>query len=182
MKNFNINEFCYVAAFMTLVLIFSSSCKKDAPENSNAPNYVGTWIYTGPISEEEFGDLLFKDIMTLSANSFTDLMQVQLSTDSWVDFFYLKGSMSVKANIMSFTVAEIGFTSLDELTEFPTGVMTSYNTGSTEFNELLSDLGHSNKTFISEFSVSGNQLTLMTDKNEDGDYLDLGETTVYTKQ
>jgi hypothetical protein len=57
----------------------------------------------------------------------------------------------------------------------------SYKEGSAEFEAILSQSEQS-KTFESEYSVSGDKFTLKTDNNDDGDYLDGDEVTVYTKQ
>jgi len=56
-----------------------------------------------------------------------------------------------------------------------------YKTGSSDFQRIMSENGIP-QTFTSQFSVSGNKLTIMTDVNNNGNYTDPGETTVYTKQ
>ena len=56
-----------------------------------------------------------------------------------------------------------------------------YKTGSSDFQRIMSENGIP-LTFTSQFSVAGNKLTIMTDVNNNGNYTDPGETTVYTKQ
>lgn len=180
MKNLNLKEFYKIVAFMAIVLIFISSCKKDEPAtpkvDPTAPNYVGTWIAIEPIT----ADIQMKDIITLTETSFTDLGQIGLSANLWVDYISMKGSISVNGKLMTVTITDLGLTSFNSL-NIPTGVITSYKTGSAGFEDLITQSGQP-KIFNSEYSVSGNQLTLKTDLNADGDYLDESETTVYTKQ
>ena len=176
MRNFKLLEFYKVAVFLTVLVTFSSSCKKDDKVNAD---YVGTWIAVNPISTE-FGSTSLKEIMTLTETTFTDLMQILIPGNNWVEYVNMKGSISVNGNLIDVTIAEVG-TAFDMNTGLPTGVIKTYKTGSPEFDTLLSKAGRS-KTFKLEYSVSGKELTLKSDNNGDGDYLDANETKVYTKQ
>ena len=183
MRNLHIKEFYKLATFMAIVLIFSSSCKKDDPVIPIVvpvtPNYVGTWIAIAPFTTV-YGDIQMKDIKTFTDSSFTDRVQLEIATDLWINYGSMKSSLSVSGNLMNVTITDIG-TSSTNMLGIPTGVITSYKKGSAEFNDLISLSGQHN-TFSSEYNVSENQLTLKTDINLDGDYLDANETTVYTKQ
>lgn len=183
MKNLNFKELFRIATFLAIILIFSTSCKKDEPAtpivDPNTPDYVGTWIAIEPISTD-YGDISMKDIMTFTETSFTNLGQLQILSNSWLDYVSMKGSILVNGNKMTVTITDLGLTSLNSL-GMPTGEIASFKAGSAEFDALILESGQA-KTFISEYSVSGNQLTLKTDNNEDGDYLDANETTLYTKQ
>lgn len=163
---------------LTALLIFSSSCKKDDEVTSD---YVGTWIAVESIPTAS-GYTSIRDVMTFTENSVIDLIQFPGgSTDQWIDYMNLKGLVSVSGNMMTVTIAEIGISSLNAVTGMPTGTIVSYKEGSTEFENILRLSGQS-KTFKSEYNVSGNKLTIKTDNNNDGDYLDEDEVTVYTRQ
>lgn len=163
--------------FMAVVLIFSSSCKKDDPV---LPDYVGTWTTVVSYPTDN-GNVSVRENMTFTETTFVDLAQMQMAGGQWTDFMKMKGSMSVSGNLMNVTLTEVGISTFSMISGLPTGQITSYQTGSADFDDLLAKTGQS-KTFKSAYSVSGNQLTLKTDNNEDGDYLDDNETTVYTRQ
>lgn len=179
MSNLKLFKFYKVAAFMAIVVLFGSSCK-DKDDEPVLSGYVGTWVAIESI-ETEAGAIPFKDIMTFTETSFEDLGQIQISFNKWTDFLSMKGSLLVNGNKMTVTIQEIGMSSFSPVTGLPTGTITSYPAGSDEFNELLDEAGQS-QTFESEFSVSGNNMTIKTDNNDDGDYLDEMETSEYTRQ
>lgn len=162
---------------MALVIIFSSSCDDEEPVR---PDYVGTWETVESVPMEE-GYVQVKDIMTFNETSYTNTAQMELSAGKWVDFASMKGTMTVSGEFMNVIVTEIGITSLNMITGLPTGVITTYKKGTAEYDSLFVRLGEP-KSFESKFSVASNKLTLQTDKNDDGDYLDELETSVYTKR
>ena len=179
MRNFKLIGFYKVATLLAVLFIFSSSCKKDKQKDDKVnPDYVGTWTAMSSISTD-YGDTSLKDLMTLTETSFTDLRQIQFM-NAWLDFTSMKGTLSVNGNLININIAEAG-TSFDMATGIPSGTIKTYKAGTPEFDKLLSQAKLS-KTFKSEYSVAGNKLTLKTDYNEDGDYLDELETTVYTRQ
>lgn len=182
MRTLKFIQFYKIATLLAIFVIFSSSCKKDKKDNPNNLDYVGTWTDMDFISTD-YGDTESKEIMTLTETSFTNLMQVliPIPVDFWMDYASLKASISVNGNLIDLTVNEVGITSVDMSAGFPIGKMTIYKEGTTEFDTLLSGAGQS-KTFKSEYSVAGNKLTIKTDINKDGDFLDDKETRVYTKQ
>jgi hypothetical protein len=163
---------------LTLFVIFSSSCKK---EDEVLPDYVGTWIVVENIPIAT-GFISYREVMTFSQDSVIDLMQIPgRSIDNWADYMNLKGSISVNGNIMTININEIGMSSLDPITGMPTGTLISYKETGPEFQSILA-AGEQPKVFESEYTVSGNKLTMKKDNNNDGDYLDSDEITVYTKQ
>ena len=178
MRNLKSLQFYKVAIFMGLLVIFSSSCKKDAPV---LPNYAGTWVASGYLLLDTEDSIPMKENMTFTEKTFSDLMQVKVTNGQYVDYMKVKGSMTFNGNIMNITANEIAISAFNMVTNMPTGQMTSYQSGSAEFDSFFSNSGQS-KTFKSEYSVSGNQLTLKTDNNGNGNYLDANETTVYTRQ
>lgn len=177
MRNMNFKGFYKVATFLAILVIFISSCSKK--DNQVHPDYVGAWMSMDTISTA-YGTTALKDVMTLTETSFTDLRQVQvLVLNTWMDFISLKGTLSVNGNSININITEAG-TSLNMATGIPSGKITTYKEGTPEFDSLLSQAKLS-KTFTSEYSVSGNKLTIKTDYNKNGKY-DAGEIMVFTKQ
>ena len=163
--------------FILLYVIVFSSCKKDEAQ----PDYAGTWVVTGAYT---LGNMTFemKDILTLSKGSFSDVIQIKDPTNNkWINASGIKGSVSANENLLTFIIQEIGVSSVNVVTQMPTGTLEYYKDGQTEFDDLLSanDLV---KTYNSEYSIADNTLTLKTDINEDQDYNDAGETILYTRQ
>ena len=171
------SELCKIASLMALIVIFSTACKDDDPV---LPEYAGTWVTVRAVPTQN-GYSQVKEVMTLSENSYSDLLQSQISTDVWTSIFSMGGTMVVSGNLMNVTLTEIGITSLSGVTGLPTGVITTYKKGTDEFNQLITDKDQP-KTFEAKYSISGNKLTIQIDKNGNGDYLDEMETSVYTKQ
>jgi hypothetical protein len=120
--------------------------------------------------------------MTLSKSGFSDLYQVYNPlTGKYTDYIKLGGLLSVSGSTMTIKATEIGVSSFDLVTGYPTGSITTYKEGSSQFESLFSVSGQA-KTQKSEYSIEGNKLTVKTDNNNDGDYTDADETTVYTRQ
>lgn len=162
---------------MAVGMMFSSSCKKD---DVVIPDYVGTWVTVETVASN--GKYVqVKDIRTFTENGFSELVQKQLSDDNWIDYVSVKGTLSVFGDMMNVTVTEMGASSYSMVTNLPTGVITYYKKGTSEFDVLVSQLDQP-KTFESKFSVSGNKMIIQTDLNENDNYLDEKETSVYTKQ
>src|SRR5665648_56411 len=138
MRNLKFIRLVKLVFALALMVIISSSCKKDDEIN---PDYVGTWIAVESIP---------------TASGYTEIRDIV-------------------------TISEIGISSLNAITGLPTGTIIGYKEGSVEFESILSQTEQS-QTFESEYSISGSELTLKTDNNYDGDYLDEDEVTVYTKQ
>jgi hypothetical protein len=171
-------RFKLTIALFTLVIFFTSCVKEDEV----TPDYVGTWISDVPIPTATGYTKGLRDIMTFSENRVVDLIQLPDGTlNQWIDYMNMKGSLSVSGNIMTVTISEIGISTMNAVTGKPTGTIISYKDGSAEFETILSQSDQS-KVFVSEYSVSGNQMTIKTDNNNDGDYSDALETTVYTRQ
>ena len=160
--------------FFTFIVFVLSSCSKDDTVN---PEYVGTWSATSESSGTQV-----KDNITFTKDGFTEIGQLYNTTTSkWINYMKSTGSISITGTTMTVTYKGIGISAVDPISGYPTGSITMYNTGSTEFQSIMSSSGQTT-SFVSQYSVSGNQLTLMTDNNGNGTYTDSGETTVYTKQ
>src|SRR5665648_1121431 len=92
MRNLKFIRLVKLVFALALMVIISSSCKKDDEIN---PDYVGTWIAVESIPTAS-GYTEIRDIMTFSENSVIDLMQIPgESTDKWIDYMNIKGSISV---------------------------------------------------------------------------------------
>jgi len=173
MRNLKIKSLFVLGIMLTALIISISSCSKD---NANSPDYIGTWIASTSMDGTDA-----KETLTFTSNSVTNLYQIKdASTNAWVDYMKMKGSISVNKQLMTVTLTEIGL-AFDITTGEPTATMTTYKAGSPLFDMIISESGQS-ITIQSEYSVSGKILTLKTDDNGDGDYLDEGESVTYTKQ
>lgn len=178
MRLLGLKNWCKAMAFTAVVLGFSTSCKEDDPVR---PDYVGTWETVESVPDGSGGHVQEKNILILNETSYTSIIQMELSAGKWIDYASLKGTATVTGNFMNVIVTEIGVTSLNMITGLPTGVMTTYQKGSDEYDTLMAQLKEA-KTFESKFMVEGNKLTLQIDINGDGDYMDEQETSVYTKK
>jgi hypothetical protein len=123
-----------------------------------------------------------KDVMTLSESGFSDLYQYyNPTTNKYIDYLKLGGLLSVSGSSMTIKATEIGVSSFDMMTGLPTGSITVYKEGSSQFENVFSQSGQP-RTQKAEYSITGNKMTVKTDNNNDGDYTDEDETTVYTRQ
>lgn len=174
MRNLKMKKiFAFGMVLVAISFATMSSCSKD---DEVSADYVGTWL-----SDESIASSSEKETLILTANSLTINLQTKdETTGSWVEYYGLKGSISVNKQLLTITITEIGV-AFDVQTGEPTGTMTFYKAGSASFDLLLQHAEQS-VTFNSEYSVSGNTLTLKTDDNNDGDYMDEGESTTFTKQ
>jgi len=162
-----------ILLFFALVFLFTS-CSKDETVN---PDYVGTWS----VAITKGGDEI-KDNITYTKEGFTETLQIyDATTTKWTTYKTSAGIISIKGTTLTSTYKSIGLAVPDLTTGELTGTILTYSEGSDTFNMFFSESGVP-QTFNSQFSVSGNKLTLMTDQNGDGVYTDLGETLVFTKQ
>jgi hypothetical protein len=167
-----------VLLLSVIIVLFSSCNKKD---NELNPDYVGTWMALQTITQDGVS-IQFKDLMTFSKDGFSDLGQVyDVITSKYIDYVKLNGTMSVSGDVMNINITEIGVSSFDPISGAPTGIISMYKEGTSQYDLIFTQTGQP-KTFKSEFSVAGTVLTLKTDNNNDGDFTDINETTFYTKQ
>jgi len=143
------------------------------------PDYVGRWAVLDSISEGGISERV-KYTLTFTDSCFTNLLQYP-SNGYWVDFKKTCGIFKVNEHIMKIKVTEYGNSTMNMETGVPTGMITMYKSGSVEF-ETMYILTNQLTSFESTFNVSGRKMTLMTDWNDDGDFTDLDETIIYTKQ
>lgn len=177
MRKTEIARWCKIFLLIAMPVIVLWSCKNNEEVNAD---YVGTWSAQVTVADDA-NSIQCKDKITFTPSGFSDLIQVyNPSTDKYIDYQKLNGTMSVNNSILNLKVSEIGISTFD-VTGYPTGSIIMYKEGSNVFDLLFLQTDKT-PTFKSEYSVSGNQLTLKTDNNLDGDYTDAGETTVYTKE
>lgn len=164
---------CFCIIF---IAAFIFACKKDEED----PDYVGTWYQT--YSER---GLTFKQLLTLKKTSFEMLIQLQnpLNQENYIDYMGQKGTFKVQDNILTITLTSIGITETNSTTYMPTGNIVYYNTGSDEFDNMLQQAGFDDPTFKARYAVSGNELTLQIDFNNNGSFDDDVDTTeVFIRQ
>lgn len=169
----------WISAFMVLLVITAAftSCKKD--ENTvQSADYVGKWNSDVITSDSEPDS---KHNLTLTKNTFEDMVLTKVSSGEFVNSIIVKGSMTATNNVMNVHVSEIGVSEINDQTKEPTGNVTSYKEGSLLYGLILDQSGRK-ADFQSEYTVNNNKLTLKTDINKDGDFLDANETTTYNRQ
>ncbi len=162
--------------FILLLAVVAVACKKDEDD----PDYVGKWYQT----YTERG-LTFKQLLTLKKNSFEMLIQIQNPTNpgSYIDYMGQKGTFTVQNDILTVTLTSIGIAQINPLTFMPVGDMVYYNAGTSEFNNVLQQAGFDEPTFNAKYAVSGNELTLTIDFNNNGSFDDdADESEVFIRQ
>ncbi len=94
-----------------------------------------------------------------------------------------KGTFTVENDILTITLTSIGMAEINQTTFMPVGNIVYYNTGTTEFNNMLQQAGIDDPIFKARYSVSGNELTLQLDFNNNGSFDDdVDETEVFIRQ
>jgi hypothetical protein len=177
MRKFEMKRGCKALLMIAVPVIMLSSCSKD---DEVSADYMGTWSAVVTVSESG-NSIQCKDKFTFTQSGFSDLLQLRdPSTGKYIDYMKLNGSMTVSGNALNMKVTEIGVSTFD-VAGYPTGSIIMYKEGSSVFTSLFSQTGQS-QNVKSVYEVSGSKMTLKTDNNNDGDYTDDGETTVYTKE
>lgn len=168
----------WIGTFIILLVTTAAftACTKDENVAQNA-DYEGKWS-SDVITSDTQGDS--KHNLTLTKNTFEDIIQTQVSSGAWVNSIILRGTMTATNNVMNVHVGEVGVSDTNDQSEF-TGNVTTYKEG-TLFYGLIIDKVGKDADFQSEYTVSSNKLILKTDLNSDGDYTDVNETTNYTRQ
>jgi hypothetical protein len=173
---FKIYPFVKSLLFIALVAVAFTSCKKDDPD----PEYVGNWFTTGKTQID--GNVReFKELITLTKTTYSDLLQIKdPEKNEWIDYLGFKGTMTITGLKLNVTLNEAGLSTFD-IAENPTGEIKYYKRGDQFFTQFMEYI-EMPETLEGEYQVDGNELTLKSDLNDDGDYIDEGETTTYTRQ
>jgi len=168
------NGFLIVTYCMAILMM--TACEKE----ESVPPYVGTWSVTWDYEDEE-GTLGIKDKLLLTADTYSELLQLRYSpTGSWRSYLGMQGSLSASGYKMDILIDRAGFSLMDGQGR-PTGNIIYYQKGTQEFLEVASILGLSEVMHV-EFSIAGDNMTFLTDHNGDGDFYDDGELTLYTRE
>lgn len=180
MKTKILNGLNFMLLSATILLAFTS-CKKDEVVVEKAVDYVGVWVMEKTYAPED-GGFTIKDVVNFSEHSFTEVAKVKDdNTNSWIDLVGRKGTFTVLNGEMNISLTEAGTTSVDPVSGGPTGNITYYKEGTTEFSSLLTELEMA-KNYKALYTVSNNSMTLKADNNNNGSYDDLDEINTYTKQ
>ncbi|MGE5395250.1 MAG: hypothetical protein ACM3P1_10930 [Candidatus Saccharibacteria bacterium] len=171
------NKWISTLLFLLVITATFTSCKKDETTVQDA-DYIGKWS-SDVIPSSGQGDQ--KHNLTLTKNTFEDVIQTKVSSGAWVNSIIVKGTMTVTSNKMNVHVAEIGISEINDQTKEFTGNVTTYKEGSLFYGLIMDQVGRK-PDFQAEYTVSSNTLTLKTDMNNDGDFLDANETTTYNRQ
>lgn len=169
----------YIKPFLViLIFVLLWSCKKDDPD----PDYVGTWVAIETVAIDEVTSVQVKDVLVFEKSKFDQVQQVKNTiTNNWVSLLGMRGTFTVEADKMNITITEAGQSSVSTITQLPTGEIEYLKATDINFASFMAFI-EIPATFVSEYSVSGNEITLKTDLNNDSDYNDLGEVRIYTRQ
>jgi hypothetical protein len=161
-----------------IAVLLAVACEKDPPP---VPAYVGTWNFSwGYLDDVDTIDV--KDILTLEADSYEEIIQIRNHTymGSLKSYLGMRGALSVNGYTMTISLNEVGISSADD-NGMPTGAMMWFSKGEQEYFQLVYELGLA-ETFNYDFSIAGDVMTMLVDSNKDGDFFDPGEATIYARQ
>jgi hypothetical protein len=177
MKNSN---YLLLIPLLMFIVLLHSSCDKDEDE---IPDYVGKW-------ETEIN-------VPVETGFQTVVFTLDLKTDAFIETFnasyYSLGRVYFKSVANEGTVS----TQVNSINFYPTKIIkTSYYDNEMKNVDFSESYTNKDEDFISklegltleminqkmEYNIVGNILTLKADKNNDGDYSDIFETIVYTRQ
>lgn len=176
-----------IAIGISIAASLAWSCKKDeadpkvsSPVDSD-PEYYGTWVYIQQLTNG-VKTVDIKEIYTFKADTFSKIRQVKdADTRKWIDFEGSKGVFSVNDSLFDITIKEVGYSSINPVTNMPTGTMIYYKSSDNGFKSYVEQYGVDvNLKCI--YEVLENELTLRTDLNNDMDFADPGETVTYLRQ
>ncbi len=175
----NSNYLRLIPLFMFLVILHSS-CDNDEDE---IPDYVGKW-------ETEIN-------VPVATGFQTVVFTLDLKTGAFIETFnasyyslgreYFKsvaneGTVSTEVNSISFFPTKINKTIYYDNEMKNVDFSESYTNKDEDFISKLEGLTLEMINQKMEYNIVGNILTLKADKNNDGDYSDIFETIVYTRQ
>ncbi len=163
------------------ILLAFTACKKDEAVDEKPVDYVGVWVTEKSYAPED-GGFTIKDVINLSKNSFTEVAKIKDdNSGSWIDMVGRKGTFTVSNGAMNISITEAGMTTVDPVSGGPTGNITYYSEGTTEFSNILNEM-EMKQNYSALYSISNNSMTLKADNNDNGSYDDADEVNVYTKQ
>jgi hypothetical protein len=145
------------------IALVNVSCEKDED-----PAYVGKWAINS--TEDIDGTTYdYRQVLDLKEGSFTSTEEIKIN-NVWKTVSKIQGTVVEKSGKFTIHFAKIGFSTFG-LDGMPTGSVVMYNEGSTEYGQLLEMMGMP-ATFDAFFTVTGNELKMELDLNQDGDATD----------
>jgi hypothetical protein len=135
------------------------------------PLWIGKWqkkdkIYVGDVTYNTTTTL------TLSESSFEEVYTIKRDNSSEItSLLGLKGNLSVKNNIMTFTLSAVG-ECVEDAQQKCTTAIEWFAKGSATYNTYIQYL---KETVTGEFEADEDWLRLVRDRNKDGDTEDDGE-------
>jgi hypothetical protein len=138
---------------------------------SEDPLWIGKWQYKDKIY---VGDITYNTTTTLTLNesSFEEVYIITRDNSSEItSLLGLKGSLSVKNDIMTFTLSAVG-ECVEDAQQKCTSVIEWFPKGSATYNTYMQYL---KETVTGEFEAEEDWLWLVRDRNKDGDTEDDGE-------
>lgn len=160
-----------IPGYLIIALVVFSINACDEGENGNYP-FVGEWTNT-----REVDDKTFKENLTLTEDSFDELVKFKLLPMIYIDVLGAKGGLTSTGNTLILTVETVGVAEVEEAGSF--GQMQWYTIESEEFATIADSIGG---TIITcEYEVIDDKLTLKKDLDGDGNYSE-EETNIYTRK
>jgi hypothetical protein len=141
------------------------------------PLWIGKWQYNDKIY---VGDITYNTAttLTLTESSFEEVYIIKRDNSSEItSLLGLKGSLSVKNNIMTFTLSTVGECVEDAQQKCTTAIVW-FPKGSATYSTYMQYL---KETVTGEFEADEDWLWLVRDRNKDGDTEDDGEDVEFER-
>lgn len=156
-----IYDFKVLAGVILLAILMTQSCEWFSED----PLWIGKWQYNDKIY---IGDFTYNTTttLTLAESSFEEVYIIKRDNSSEItSLLGLKGSLSVKGSIMTFTLTAIG-ECVEDAQQKCTTAIEWFPKGSATYNTYLQYL---KETYTGEFEADEDWLWLVRDRNKDGD-------------
>lgn len=179
MRNLKFIELYRLTAFLIILVILSSSCKKDDEET---PDYLGKWMTAKPIAGST-GFVLVNYSLTLIDHTFTEtfLTGIYRATPTYPGTFVtMEGSVSVSGKTMKLIVHKLSYSNYNSSTATASEPYETNTFEDKDFGFVFEGIGMSTSNHHVEYGIVDNQLILKVDYNMDGIYSE-NEKSVYTK-
>jgi hypothetical protein len=180
MKTNEMKYYTRLLAISAITLLAVTSCKKDDNDDKSA-EYIGSWGTVKTVPSED-GELEIQDMVNFTTSSFNEVASIKDPlNDEWIAVVGRKGRITEKSGEMDVSITEVGYTTVDEETELPTGVILYYKEGTDEFSELLEELEMS-QNYKARYTVDADELTLKADNNNNGSFDDEDEVNIFIRK
>lgn len=159
---------------LAAMLVFVS-CTKDeeAKPEDKTPEYIGKWV--NEEIDPDLGVVSSKITLELKETTWENHVEKAQTTQditTWSTFIKMSGGLNVENSTATFVLRSFSFPNNE-------GNLTIYSDTDDNFTDKVEQF-NLNKTTLNNISVSGNELTLKTDSNQDGEFSE-DEITKYTK-